>query len=228
MTRIILIRHGETMWNRDRRIQGRTDVLLSSTGREQAQLLAERLAGIELAAIYSSDLKRAAATARAVAKRHNGLRVTLVEALRERNWGILEGKRWDEILKKHPDDINAIISGASAYRPEGGESKQDVLERAFAFFQTLPPKHQEKTIAVVSHGGLCSTLLKYVLGIDPSRMPPFFMDNCAITVLEHHGRDNSWFVRALNDTAHLEAGAQWKPAARDKTAKPRKSGKKNK
>ena len=205
MMRVILVRHGETAWNSERRIQGRTDIPLDRKGMRQAKLVGERLAKWKIDAVYSSDLKRAMSTARAIARRHPGVRLIKDELLRERNWGIVEGKRWDEIRKDHPDAIRAILSGTASFRIPEGESKVDVLDRAMRFLDSLSPKHDDGVVVVVSHGGLCATVLKHILGIEQAARPPFFMENCAISVLDYYHEEKSWFVRTLNDMAHLEA-----------------------
>lgn len=127
-TRIILIRHGETSWNTETRIQGHTDIDLNARGRWQAQRLAAALVDEGLAAIYSSDLSRAHSTALAVAQT-SGLEVRVKPVLRERAFGTFEGRTFAEIEAQWPEDARRWRSRDPSFGPPGGESLQAFYDR---------------------------------------------------------------------------------------------------
>ena len=148
MTILHFIRHGETDWNAQRRIQGQTDVPLSPTGREQARRLADRLAEKDIGAIWSSDLQRALDTARPLAERL-GLEVHVTEALRERDFGDDEGKHDELVFPRHPQSHWRHPDTAHP----NGESRRDVWNRVAAFLDTLLAEPPAGEIALVTHGG---------------------------------------------------------------------------
>lgn len=201
-TRILLSRHGETDWNAERRIQGSTDIPLNARGEEQARCLADRLAGTPFCAIYSSDLKRAFRTAELTRERRPDIPLIPALELRERNWGALEGLRWDDIMRDHPDVAEGITSGDPDYAlPGGGESRAQVLRRATSLFLRIVKDHPGQTVAIFTHGGVCATLLKHALGVSPRTRTSFLVENCALHILDFDGK--SWTVRTLNDMSHL-------------------------
>ena len=148
MTILHFIRHGETEWNAEQRIQGQTDIPLSAKGREQARVLADRLAGASIGAIWSSDLQRALDTARPLAERL-GLEVRVTEALRERDFGDDEGKRDDEVLSFLPQSEGLDPDWAHP----NGETRRDVWNRTAAFLDALLGDPPAEEIALVTHGG---------------------------------------------------------------------------
>ena len=150
MTTILLARHGETDWNRDRRVQGHTDTPLNDTGREQAEALARELSGSELDAVYSSDLMRAHETARIVAEQH-GLEVVVLPELRERDFGTWEGLTDDEIFERFPH---------ARHGPWGdAESKEEMLRRVEEALRRVVAAHPDGHVLVVTHGGPVRALL---------------------------------------------------------------------
>ena len=144
MTTILLVRHGETDWNLEHRVQGHTDRPLNETGREQANALAELLADEPLDAIYSSDLARARQTAAAIAARH-GLEVIELRELREKDFGTWEGLTGAEIQARFPD--------AKPGSWGDGESSDDVSERVLAVLERIAAAHVDGHIVVVTHSG---------------------------------------------------------------------------
>lgn len=149
-TRIILARHGETDWNRERRWQGHADRPLNDTGREQAEALAAELAGEPIAAVYSSDLMRAHETARVVADRL-GLDVVTVPGLRERRFGSWEGLQDVEVERLYPDSNG----------PPDGESRVDMLDRVLESLEAIADANRDRTVLVVSHGGPIRAVLRH-------------------------------------------------------------------
>ncbi len=158
-TRVILIRHGETTWNRATRIQGHTDIPLSALGQAQAERLAQALADESLTAIYASDLSRARQTAEAVA-RVQRLPVRTDAGLRERAFGRFEGLSWDEIAQAHPEDALRWRRREPDFAVGGGESLISFSARCVAAAQRVVAGHPGECIAVVAHGGVLDCLYR--------------------------------------------------------------------
>ncbi|KQV53621.1 phosphoglycerate mutase [Pelomonas sp. Root1217] len=159
VTRLILIRHGETAWNRATRIQGHTDIPLSPLGLAQAQRLADALADEPLAAIYSSDLSRARQTAEAVAGAQ-GLAIHFDAALRERAFGRFEGLSWEEIDRGYPDDAARWRRREPDFAVGGGESLTVFSARCVAAVRRAASAHPGQSIALVAHGGVLDCLYR--------------------------------------------------------------------
>ena len=153
ITRVLVIRHGETAWNRESRIQGHIDIPLNDQGRWQAERLAQALADEPLAAIYSSDLQRAFDTAQAIAEAA-GLDVVADETLRERHFGDMEGLTHDEILARWPVEGRRWRERDPSFGPPGGETLQVFYERCVSTASRLAAVHPGQTIALVAHGGV--------------------------------------------------------------------------
>ncbi len=158
-TRLILIRHGETAWNRATRIQGHTDIPLSPLGLAQAERLAEALADEPLAAIYSSDLSRARQTAEALA-RVQDLPVRLDAGLRERAFGRFEGLSWDEIAQGYPEESARWRRREPDFPVGGGESLTVFSARCLTAARRAAAAHPGESIAVVAHGGVLDCLYR--------------------------------------------------------------------
>ena len=162
MTTLLLARHGETDWNRKLRIQGSSDIGLNELGRRQAQFLAQELTDVDLDAIYSSDLRRAQATAAAVAATH-GLDVRLDPRLRERSFG-----SWEGLTR---EDISTFPAGSR----HDGESDDEVRQRVLAAVEEIASNHPGEQVLIVSHGGALNTLWHHALGVRVERWA-----NCAV------------------------------------------------
>ncbi|HET7046509.1 MAG TPA: histidine phosphatase family protein [Gaiellaceae bacterium] len=152
MTEILLARHGETDWNRERRVQGQTDRPLNEGGRRQAAELARSLAGEHLDAVYASDLLRAFDTARAVAE-PRGLEVVALPALRERDFGTWEGLTEAEILDRFPHARTAPWGDA--------ETREELAARVIAALGEIVDRHPGGRVLVVSHGGPIRAALRH-------------------------------------------------------------------
>ena len=150
MTTILLVRHGETDWNLQRRVQGHSDTPLNDNGRAQALALADTLDDVELDAVYASDLARAFETARIVAERR-GLPVTSVPGLRERNFGTWEGLTDTEIFERYPAAKNGSWGDA--------ETQDEMRERVLAALHEIAAVHPGGRVLVVTHGGPVRRLL---------------------------------------------------------------------
>ncbi len=158
-TRIIAIRHGETAWNVNTRIQGQLDIGLNETGRWQAHRVALALAGEPIKAIYSSDLLRAWDTALSIANA-TGLPVQTVEGLRERGFGVFQGKTFQEVEAEWPEQALRWRKREPAFEPEGGESLLRFRERITQAVQALAAQHPGEQIVVVAHGGVMDVLYR--------------------------------------------------------------------
>lgn len=201
-TELFVIRHGQTLWNQQRRLQGQMDSPLTSEGLKQAENLAERLAAIKFDAIYASDLGRTMLTARIVSARLNGQQIYPDVRLRERNFGIFHGLNWEEITKRFPEEGKLEKATNAQYIIPEGESRQQVLERCIAFMEEIRIKHEGKKILAISHGGIVSSIVRYVLHISLNVPRRFYLPNAALNVFEYNG--NEWFVKTLGEISFHE------------------------
>jgi broad specificity phosphatase PhoE len=161
-TRILLARHGETEWNRLGRWQGHADPPLNEAGRRQAATLAEQLAGDGIAAIYSSDLRRASETARIVADRL-GLEVTEERELREIDVGSWSGLTRDEVRERYPEGFARWLAGEIGH---DGETREALARRVVGAVETIARTHPGEHVLVVTHGGAIRALRRHAAG-DP-------------------------------------------------------------
>jgi probable phosphoglycerate mutase len=166
MTRLILIRHGQTDWNVEGRYQGQVDIPLNEHGREQAAQIARALSGANLAAIYASDLARAGETAKALAEAA-GLQVRVDPRLREINQGRWEGRLFDEIRAEYPEELKRRRENPLAFAPPGGETVGQVKERVLAAIADVVHRHPTQSVAIVSHG-LALALVRAYYGDYPA------------------------------------------------------------
>ncbi|MGH7896748.1 MAG: histidine phosphatase family protein [Candidatus Binatia bacterium] len=206
MARVLLIRHGETSWNRERRWQGHADVALSPAGLAQATRLAAHLltqhAGI--ARIYSSDLRRASDTASEVA-RVLGVPLTIDRSWREIRVGRWTGLNREEIQKRFAAEWQRIVAGEDLPRG-GGETFGEFSTRAVTALAALAAEHAGETVAVVTHGGVIRALLLYALGLPFERLREVSrVANTALTELVSNG--GGWTVLRRNDLPHLDGAA---------------------
>lgn len=207
-TRIIAVRHGETAWNVDTRIQGHLDIPLNETGQWQAQQLAQALAGEPIDAIYASDLQRAYATAQAVADA-TGAPITPETGLRERSFGHFQGRTFAEIEAELPEDARRWRKRDPDYVPEGGESLVMLRERIERTVFALAEKHPGEQVLMVAHGGVLDVLYRMATRQEIQAPRTWQLSNAAINRL-------LWTPDGLTlvgwaDTQHLDN------AARDET-----------
>ncbi|KAL7141343.1 hypothetical protein ABFS83_08G047100 [Erythranthe nasuta] len=198
---IIVIRHGETEWNADRRIQGHLDVDLNDAGRQQAVAVADRLSREpKISAVYSSDLKRASETAETIAKGCGVLEVTKDPAFRERHLGYLQGAVLHEAAKVNPDAYQAFLSNRDDQEiPGGGESFNQLYERSTSALQKIAKKHIGERIVVVSHGGTIRALHKRA---SPHRRCAAKVLNTSVNVF-HLSDEGKWSIKLWGDVSHL-------------------------
>ncbi|MCB1958374.1 MAG: histidine phosphatase family protein, partial [Rhodocyclaceae bacterium] len=151
--RICLVRHGETAWNAERRLQGHSDIPLNAVGEDQARATARQLTEQRFDAIYTSDLRRARQTAQACAAAL-GLREIAEPALRERHFGFFQGLTYDEARLRHPGAYHLFETRDTAYAFEGGESLATFYQRVVAAITALADRHPGGQLLVVAHGGV--------------------------------------------------------------------------
>jgi len=201
-TRIIAVRHGETSWNAEARIQGQTDIGLNQTGRWQAQRLGQALAAEAISAVYSSDLQRASATAEPIAQAA-GTEVVPHQGLRERCFGMFEGRTFDEIQQAWPHHAQNWRKRIPDWQPpDGGESLLQLRARVTGTLQELAARHHGEQIVVVAHGGVLDALYRVATGQDVSSPRTWELPNGAINRL-------LWTPQGLtivgwSDTQHLD------------------------
>ena len=179
MTELLLVRHGETDWNRERRFQGHADPPLNETGREQANALAEELTGEEIELVYTSDLQRARETAQIVGARL-GADVVPLPALREIDVGEWEGLTWPEIEQRYPE--GARLWHERGYGWESGETYDQLGERVVAELRRIAAQHPEQRVLVVGHGGTIRVARAFVEGVSvtESRSRSRAIGNCEV------------------------------------------------
>ena len=204
-TRIIAVRHGETAWNVDTRIQGHLDIALNDTGQWQARQVAKALAAEPLTAIYSSDLQRAHATAHAIAQA-SGAPLVAEPGLRERSFGELEGRTFAEIEAELPEQARRWRQRDPHFAPTGGETLVQLRERIAATTHRLAAQHTEQLIVLVAHGGVLDMLYRLATGLDLQAPRTWLVTNASINRL-------LWTPQGLTlvgwaDTQHLDTGSR--------------------
>jgi broad specificity phosphatase PhoE len=194
ITKVLLVRHGATEWNHTKRAQGHADIELDDEGRRQALHVANELAGYDIAAVYSSDLKRALDTAAPIAAAHH-VAVISDHAFREIDQGEWEGLHVDEIKRRWPE----LWGPARHYCPRpGGESPQQVRRRALAGLARIAARHPGETVAIVTHGGTIRWLSAEALGYDDKRAARIRgVGNGAVVALDAALRDGELVVGNL-------------------------------
>ena len=202
-TRILAVRHGETLWNRETRIQGFTDIDLSDHGRWQAQQLAQALREEPVAACYASDLSRARDTAQAVADVH-GHMVNTDPGLRERSFGQFEGHTWTEIETQWPEASQAWRQRVPDWEPQGGESLIRLQARVLNTLNRIAHRHMGEQILVVVHGGVLDILYRAASRLDLQAPRAWELRNTAINRLLWSPEGMS--LVGWDDRAHLESG----------------------
>jgi 2,3-bisphosphoglycerate-dependent phosphoglycerate mutase len=203
ITRITAIRHGETAWNVDTRIQGQTDVSLNDKGRWQAAQAGSALASQSIDVIFSSDLSRAYETALAVAKPHS-LAVQTDHGLREREFGAFQGKTFAEIQTQHPEDALKWRQRVPDFAPTGGESLAFFRERVLQCLLALADQYIGKHLVIVSHGGVMDIIYREATGLDLSAPRSWQLGNASINRVLWN-REHLSLV-GWSDTSHLNEG----------------------
>ncbi|HYD75964.1 histidine phosphatase family protein [Ramlibacter sp.] len=201
-TRIIAVRHGETSWNVDARIQGQTDIGLNDTGRWQARRVGLALVGEAISAIYTSDLGRARETACSIAETA-GAPVTPHAGLRERCFGMFEGRTFDEIHRDWPEHAHNWRKRIPDWQPpEGGESLLQLRERVTCTMTSLASRHLGQQIVVVAHGGVLDAIYRVATGQEVNSPRTWELPNGAINRLLW--TPQGFTLIGWSDTQHLD------------------------
>lgn len=199
-SRLLLVRHGQSTWNADRRIQGQLDPPLSQRGVVQAQEIAERLAGHRLAGFYCSDLCRTRQTAQLIGETV-GMDPVAEPGLREIRLGEWEGKTSQELAVEFPGLWTEWVKRPSWDLVPGGESAAAFAERVVRVLDQIRERHPCGDVLCVTHGGVIQMAILEVVGRSSAGIFPFLIENCSLTVIQ---RANSrTVVTTVNDTCHL-------------------------
>ena len=203
-TTLLIIRHGETVWNAEHRFQGHGDSPLTETGRNQVATLGRRMEAINFDTLISSDLGRAQETASIIVD-YTGHAVQLDSRLRERNYGVLEGLTVPEIREQHSAEYDEFNKDDPDYILPGGESHRQHYQRNVAFFEeSLSGKFGTK-VAVVAHGGVLDSIFRYVAGIPLDRPRSYITTNASLTIASYGSfyGTTRWVIETWCDSAHL-------------------------
>ena len=201
-TRFCIVRHGETDWNSERRIQGQIDIDLNAAGETQARALGPGLSGHSFAAVYSSDLLRAWNTAR-IATAGLGLAVSPAPTLRERHFGVLQGLTREEARQRYPEIYleHQTRSLHSDYR--GGETLTGFARRVMDGLAKMAACHAGQTVLAFTHGGVLDIVYRAATGRALEAPRDFLLPNAAVNWLEHN--DGRWRLISWGDCGHLES-----------------------
>ncbi len=199
-TEIILIRHGETEWNSQKRMQGHSNSDLSEVGRGQIQALGELMKNVSFDHIYSSDSLRARQTAEAITQ-YSGHTLQFDQRIREKNLGVFEGLTSTEAKERHPEVYRLFKTAGANYVIDEGESTQQLLERALEFIEEIRLRHPQERVVMVTHGGVVRVLMKHALGMSIDSPTRFIIKNTGIFGLIWN---ENWLVTQMGGVSHLE------------------------
>jgi probable phosphoglycerate mutase len=203
-TEFVVVRHGETAWNAEGRIQGHLDSPLNEEGLAQALLVGDCLARAPFSQLYCSDLGRALQTAQPIADRSHR-RVTADVRLRERHLGAFQGLTGAECERTYPSDYARFKSRDPEHVVPGGESIRMLQERARGVFTDLAVRHRGEKLVVVTHGGVLDALYRLVTGTPLDKPRDFPVFNASINVVRHDGA--RWSLERWGDISHLTRDA---------------------
>lgn len=200
MLRLCLIRHGETDWNVEARLQGSTDIPLNAHGIRQAYATAQALADERFGVIYSSDLLRATMTASVIAEAQH-LPMEIEPRLRERNLGMLQGLAPAEAMERYPEVYGRLKAKIPDYEPPQGETVTALAARVSGALCDIAAKHQGQTVLGVTHGGVLDIVYRLVMDIDFDEVRTWLLRNSACNWLGHDGA--KWRILDWDAHEHL-------------------------
>ena len=200
-TRLCIVRHGETAWNAEHRVQGQLDVPLNAIGQAQAEAASRILAREKFDVIYSSDLSRARQTAQPTASLLS-MQVLLDKDLRERHYGIFERLTYAEVKVRFPEDYARFEAREPEYDFRTGESLKDFSARSIAVVSRIAKAHEGQSILVFTHGGILDKLYRFITGLSISAEREFGIPNAGLNRIELTGA--GWQIRSWADVAHLD------------------------
>ncbi len=199
-TTIFLVRHGETVWNRDKIFRGTSDIPLNHNGREQAKLAAKALKSCEIDFAYTSPLSRAVETARIVLEPHN-IEASVHEGLLDLDYGDWTGRKDTDVAKKWPEEYTAWNSRPDSLRIPGGDTLKEIYDRAFGCIEEITQKHDNQTVALFAHRVVNKLLLIGTLGLGLDRFLFIMQGNCCINRFER--TEGGYIIDYINDTSHI-------------------------
>jgi len=199
-TEIILIRHGETVWNSQKRMQGHANSELSSVGQAQIQALGQWMKIVPFDHIYSSDSLRAKQTAEAITQ-FSGHELKIDLRLREKNLGVFEGLTSEEARERHPEVFRLFKTAGSKYVIDEGESTQQLQDRALEIVEEIRIKHPEEGLLLVTHGGFIRVVMKHSLGLSLETPTRFLIRNTGVFRLVWKDK---WIVSQMGGVSHVE------------------------
>jgi len=200
LSRLLLVRHGDTELNSAERYWGRSDVDLSAAGLRQAEKLRDHLAIEKIDAIYASNLRRASVTAETIASRHQLAVITCAE-LCEIDFGELEGLTFEEISRLYPEVTRLWVERSPRLKFPGGESFVEFNQRVSKFLRRLEKHAAEEAVLIVAHSGVLRTLMCHLLGLELHRRWQIRLDLASLSILETH--QQGAILSLLNSTSHL-------------------------
>jgi len=199
---LIVVRHGETVWNAEGRQQGHLDGDLNELGKRQAEAIADRLAREAFDALYSSDLARACQTARYIARK-TGHEILTDSRLRERHLGIFQGLTMTEVQQRYPDAFARFGSGDPDYVIPDGESARQRHDRTVGCVAEIAARHPGQRLVIVAHGGVLDGLLRHALAIPLDAPRRYKLFNASLNTL--FVQDGIWQLGTWGDVSHLAA-----------------------
>ena len=200
-TRLCIVRHGETAWNAEHRVQGQLDVPLNAIGQAQAIAASKVLSQEKFDAIYSSDLSRARQTAQQTARMFS-LGIVEERDLRERHYGIFERLTYAEVKVRYPEDYARFEARDPEYAFRTGEALKDFSARSISILTKIVEVNSGKSVLVFTHGGVLDMLYRFITGLSVSAERTFGIPNAGLNRVEV--TPAGWQIRSWADTAHLE------------------------
>jgi len=200
LARLLLVRHGLTDHNVDRRVAGYTDIDLNEEGFRQVEKLNKRLTDENIDAVYSSDLQRAVDTAKGAVSGRD-IEIETCYELREMNFGEAEEMTFAELNEKYPDLARSVMNVDTGLSFPGGESFAEFAERVRVFLKTLEKFNEDHTVLIVSHGATLKVIICELLGIDPNHWYQMGIDNASLSVVNTYRHRT--ILNSLNETSYL-------------------------
>jgi broad specificity phosphatase PhoE len=199
-TEILLIRHGETAWNRSKIFRGTYDIELNDTGKAQAGLVSKVFAKRKIDAAYSSPLSRAIETAQ-ISLIDQNIKPVIEDGLIDINYGDWTGKEEGEIAQQWPDEHEVWSSEPHKAQIPAGETLQSVYDRAFGAMEAIVARHQGQRVALFAHRVVNKVLVLGALGLGLSRFKFIIQDNCCVN--EFTRNEEGYLIRSVNNTSHI-------------------------
>lgn len=199
-TVILLVRHGETDWNREEIFRGTYDVPLNDNGREQARLLGIALRSEKINVAYTSPLSRAVETSKIVLGPY-GIEATMHEGFLDFNYGDWTGLKEPDVASRWPNELTMWKSHPHTIRIPGGDTLKEVFDRAFNAMERLAREHEDETVALFAHRVVNKLLIIGSLGLTLDRFPFIIQGNCCINRLKW--TEQGYLIECINDTAHV-------------------------